>query len=159
VVAVHVVVALLMLLGLAGAVLPALPGAPLILLGAAVHALATGFTPIGWGRLAILAGLAALAYAGAHVGSAVGTRRYGGSRWAIAGALLGALAGLFLGPLGLLVGPVVGAVAAELAHSRDLRHSIRTGVGAGLGLLAGTVAHFALALTMVALFLWWLWRG
>jgi uncharacterized protein YqgC (DUF456 family) len=75
------------------------------------------------------------------------------------GALIGTVAGLFFAPAGLLLGPLVGAVAGELVRSGDVRESLRSGTGAFLGMLTGAVLHFVLALTMVGLFVWWVWRG
>jgi hypothetical protein len=85
----YVLVALLLLAGLAGSVLPLLPGTPLILAGALLHALVTGFEPIGAGRLLVLAGLTALASILDYAAGAAGARRFGGSRWAVVGALCG----------------------------------------------------------------------
>ena len=158
-VAVYVLVGLLMVLGLAGAVLPVLPGPPLILLAALLYAFATDWMPVGMARLAILAVLAALASVAGHLGTVMGAKRAGGSRWAVIGALVGGVVGIFFAPLGLIVGPLAGAIVGELFRTGELRESIRTGVGAALGVLAGTVLQFALALVMVALFLWWIWRG
>lgn len=158
-VAVYVLVGLMMVLGLAGAVVPGLPGAPLILLGALLYAFATDWTPVGIGRLALLTVLTAMASVAAHLGTAMGAKRAGGSRWAVVGALVGGVVGIFFAPLGLIVGPLAGAIAAELFRTGELRESIRSGVGAALGVLAGTVLQFALALVMVALFLWWIWRA
>jgi len=156
---VHVVVGLLMLAGLAGSVLPFLPGPPLIFAGALVYALATDWTPIGIGRLAILGALAVLAYVLGHLASALGAKRFGGSWWAVVGALVGAVIGIFLGPLGLLFGPVLGAVAGEFLKSGDLEASTRSGLGALVGMAIGIAANLGLAIVMVALFLWWAWRG
>ncbi len=156
---VDVVVAILMLAGLVGAILPFLPGAPLIFAGALLYALATDFTPIGAGRLAILAALGVLAWVLEHVAGVVGARRAGGGRAAVVGALLGMLVGVMVAPIGLLVGPMVGAVAAELLTGRAPKASLRSGIGAALGVLTGVVAHFALALVMVGFFVWWVWRG
>jgi uncharacterized protein YqgC (DUF456 family) len=157
--AIHLVVALLMVVGLLGAVVPGLPGTPLILLGAAIHAVTTGFDPIGPWRLALLALLAVISAAAGYLGVVVGTKRAGGSRWAVIGAVVGTLVGLAFAPLGLVVGPLAGAIVAEWLRTGELRDSVRTGIGAALGTIVGTVLHVALALTMVALFLWWIWRG
>ena len=157
-IALYVLVAVLMLLGLAGAILPGLPGPPLILLGALVYAFATHWTPIGPGRLVILAGLGVGAWGAGHVGTAMGAKRAGGSRWAVVGALAGGMVGIFFAPFGLILGPLVGAVAAELFRTGAVRDSIRTGVGAALGVLAGAALQFALSLAMVILFVWWIWR-
>jgi uncharacterized protein YqgC (DUF456 family) len=54
---------------------------------------------------------------------------------------------------------VLGAIAGELTHDRGLADSVRAGVGTLLGLVAGAVAHVAVAAIMVALFAWWVWRG
>jgi uncharacterized protein YqgC (DUF456 family) len=156
---VDIVVAILMLAGLVGAILPFLPGAPLIFAGALLHAVATGFTPIGAGRLAILAALGVLAWALEHVAGVVGARRAGGSRAAVVGAMLGMVVGVMVAPIGLLLGPIIGAIAGELLAGRAPRASVRAGIGAALGALTGVVAHFALALVMVGFFVWWVWRG
>jgi len=157
--AVGVVVAVLMLAGLVGAVVPLLPGTPLVFAGALVYAVATDFAPVGAGRLVILALLAIAGWALEHVAGALGARRAGGSRAAVVGALLGALVGLAFAPLGLLLGPLAGAILGELISGRDPSGSVRTGIGTALGMLGGVVAHFAFALTMVTLFVWWVWRG
>jgi len=156
---VDVIVAVLMLAGLVGAVLPLLPGTPLVFAGALVYAIATGFAPVGAGRLVLLALLAIAGWGLEHVAGALGARRAGGSRAAVVGALLGAVVGLAFAPLGLLLGPLAGAILGELVSGRDPAGSIRTGIGTALGVLGGVVAHFAFALTMVALFVWWVWRG
>jgi uncharacterized protein len=145
--------------GLAGSILPFLPGPPLIVAGALVYAFATNWTPIGIGRLIILGVLAVLAYVLSHVAGALGAKRFGGSWWAVVGALVGAVVGVFYGPFGLLFGPVIGAIAGEFLRSGNLEGSTRSGTGALVGLAAGIVANLGLAIVMVALFLWWVWRG
>jgi uncharacterized protein YqgC (DUF456 family) len=157
--AIDVIVGLLMAVGLVGAVVPLLPGTPLIFVGAAIHAVANDFTPIGAGRLAILGALALAGWAIEHLAGALGARRAGGSRAAVVGAVLGALVGLAFAPAGLLIGPIAGAIAGELMSGRDPAGSVRTGVATALGVVAGVAAHFAFALTMVALFTWWVWRA
>jgi uncharacterized protein len=157
--AVWIIVGLLLAAGLVGSVVPFLPGTPLILAGALVYAFATDWDPVGLGRLMILAGLTALSYVLNYLAGAYGARRYGGSSWAVAGALLGALLGIGLGPVGLLVGPIAGAVAGELLRTGHLERSMRSGVGAVVGVALGIASTFALAVVMVGLFLWWIWRA
>jgi uncharacterized protein len=154
---VNVVVAILMVAGLVGAVVPFVPGAPLIFAGALLYALSTDFTPVGAGRLAILAVLGVLAWALEHLAGVVGARRAGGGRAAVVGAMIGMVVGVMVAPIGLLLGPIVGAVAGELLTGRDPKASVRTGIGTALGVLTGKVAHFTLALVMTALFVWWVW--
>lgn len=156
---VGVVVAALFLAGLVGSVVPWMPGPLFILAGAVVWAFATDFQTLGWGRLAILAALAVLSFLLDFLAGALGARRYGASRWGVVGAMLGAVVGLFLGPLGVIAGCVVGAVVGELARGADLAGGVRSGLGALVGFLAGLVADLVLAITMIALFLYWVWRG
>lgn len=158
-IAVDVIVGLLMLAGLVGAVVPFLPGTPLIFAGALIYAIATDFTPVGAGRLAILAVLAVAGWAVEHIAGALGARRAGGSRAAVIGAILGALVGLAFVPLGLLLGPIAGAIAGEMLSGRDPAGSVRTGLGTAVGVVVGVAAHFTFAVTMVALFAWWVWWG
>jgi uncharacterized protein YqgC (DUF456 family) len=158
-IALYLVVAGLLVVGLVGSVVPVIPGAALILLGAVLYAAGTGFETIGPGRLLILGGLAGLAYALDYLAAALGARRFGGSGLAIAGALLGALVGVFFGLVGLILGPVIGAVAGEAIRSRRLDASVKSGIGTVVGMVLGTLAKFCLALIMVALFLWWVAAG
>ena len=153
--AIWLVVAVLLVLGLAGTVVPFLPGTPLIVAGALVHAIAYDWTPITPLRLGVLAVLAVLGYLLHYAAGALGARHAGGSRWAVAGAIVGGVVGLFLGIPGLLLGPPLGAIAGELLRGGNLQTSVRTGIAAFLGMLAGAVANFAIGVTMVGLFLWW----
>ncbi len=157
--AVGIVVGLLFLTGLVGSLVPWLPGPLFILAGAVLWAFATEFVEIGIGRLVFLGALALLTFLMNFVAGAVGTRRYGGSRWGVVGAVVGAVIGLFFGPLGLLAGPVAGAIAGEMLRGADIEGSVRSGLGALVGLLAGMVADFVISLVMVGLFLWWTWRA
>ena len=154
-----VVVTVLMVAGLVGAVVPLIPGTPLIFAGALIHAIATDFTPVGAGRLGILFVLGVSGWAIEHIAGALGARRAGGGRAAVVGALVGAVVGLAFAPLGLLLGPIAGAIGGELLSGRDPAGSVRTGIGTAVGIVLGVAAHVAFAVTMVTLFVWWVWRG
>jgi uncharacterized protein YqgC (DUF456 family) len=153
------IVLTLMVLGLAGTVIPFLPGTPLIFLGALIYAIATDWTPIGGGRLIVLGLIGALGYVMPHLAAAIGARRGGGSRWAVGGAIVGGFVGMFAGIPGLLVGPLLGAIIGELLNSGHLASSIQTGVTTFIGMVAGAVANVALAVMMIGLFLLWIARG
>jgi hypothetical protein len=157
--AVGIVVGLLFVAGLVGSVVPWMPGPLFILAGAILWAFATDFQTLGWGRLAILTTLAVLSFLLDFLAGALGARRYGASRYGVVGAIAGAIVGLFLGPLGLILGCVVGAVAGELLRGAGLEGSVRSGLGALVGLLAGLVAVLVVSITMIGLFLYWVWRG
>ena len=146
--------ALLVLLGIAGLVLPALPGAPLLFAGFLLAAWAEGFAYVGGGTLALLGALAVLAYLVDFAAGAFGAKRFGASRAGVAGAALGALLGLFFGLPGVLLGPFAGAVAGELLVARRKpAEAGRAGVGATLGLALGAAAKLALGFTMLGIFL------
>ena len=143
----------LVLAGLAGLVLPALPGAPLLFLGLVAAAWAENFAYIGWGTLTVLGGLAVLTYAVDFAAGAFGARRFGATNRAVVGAALGTLLGLFFGLPGVLLGPFVGAVTGELTGNRDLHRAGMAGFGATLGLALGAAAKIALAFAMLGIFL------
>ena len=157
--AVYAIVALLMLAGLVGSVVPFLPATPLVFAGALLHAFATDWDPIGPGRLAVLGAIAAAGWLLQQLAGALGARHYGGTRAAVAGALIGTVVGLFTAPIGLLLGPIVGAIAGELLATGRLRDSVQSGLGALIGLAAGAVTNLVASLAMIVLFLWWVWRG
>jgi uncharacterized protein YqgC (DUF456 family) len=144
--------ALLLLCGLAGTLLPLLPGTTLIFAGVVLHRLmlpaTISWAMVGWiGSLWILSLLIDLA------GVLIGTRLGGGSKWGMAGAGGGAAVGAFVSLPALLLGTVLGAILAEkLIQRRDLRATLLAGLGAGLGFLAGLVGRVACALAMLSLF-------
>jgi hypothetical protein len=145
--------ALLILLGIVGLLLPALPGTPLLLAGLVLAAWAEGFAYVGWGTLALIGAIAFLGYFIDFAAGAFGAKRFGASKAGMAGAVVGALIGLFFGLPGVLLGPFVGAVAGELLARRDARAASRAGFGAALGLALGAAAKLALAFTMIGIFL------
>ena len=148
----YTLAAVLVLVGLAGVVLPALPGLPLVFAGMLLAAWAGDFERIGAVPLVVLGVLTLLSLVADFIATAAGAKRVGAGPLAIWGAALGTLAGLFFGPLGLLAGPFLGAMAGELWHTRTLRRATHVGLATWLGLLLGTVLKLALAFAMVGLF-------
>jgi uncharacterized protein len=138
--------------GIAGTVVPLLPGAPLVFLGLLLAAWIDDFHRVGWVTLTLLALLTLLAYAVELWATRHGARRMGASGWALLGAFLGGIAGLFFALPGLVLGPFVGAVAGEYLARRDLRQAGRAGLGTWLGLLLSTAGRLVVVLLMLALF-------
>jgi uncharacterized protein YqgC (DUF456 family) len=139
----------LIAIGAIGLLLPILPGAPLIFIGALLAAWAENFQYIGPWSLGLLGALTALAVVVDFIAGAFGARRYGASARAVTGATLGAIVGLFFGIVGVLVGPFIGAVVGELTVRRNLAAAGRAGVGAAVGLALGTAAKLAIAFAMI----------
>lgn len=143
---------LLVLAGLAGAVLPAVPGAPLVFGGLLLAAWIDGFAKVGWFPLVVIGLLAALTFVVDLGATALGARRVGASPLALVGAAVGTVAGLFFGFVGVLVGPFAGAALGEYAARRDLRQAGKVGLGTWLGIVLGSAAKIALLLAMVGVF-------
>jgi len=139
--------------GLAGLLLPLLPGAPLLFLGLLLGAWAEDFRYVGFWTLLILVGMAALTYVAEFFASILGVKKYGGSRRAMAGAALGGIVGIFLGIPGILLGPFVGAVLGELSLQRGMNEASRAGFGTVVGLAIGVAGKLAIGIAMIGLFL------
>lgn len=143
----------LVLVGLAGIVLPALPGTLLVFAGLALGAWIDDFTRVGWFALGAIAVLAVLAWLMDYVSAMLGARRTGASRQAVIGAAIGTVAGIFLGIVGVLFMPLVGAAAGEYMARRNHQQAVRVGISTWIGLMAGMLAKFVLAFMMIGIFL------
>lgn len=151
----YVLAVILVIVGIAGTVLPALPGMPLVFGGLLLAAWADGFHHVGGWTLGLLAVLTLASFAVDLLATAMGAKRVGASRLALLGATIGTFAGLFAGFIGIFVGPFVGAVAGEMIHRRrlqDVGHATRVGVGTWVGLLLGTILKLVIAFAMLGLF-------
>ena len=156
--ALYFLAVLLIVIGLAGTVLPALPGLPLMFAGMLLAAWVGDFQQIGIATVVLLGLLTLLSLGIDFWATAVGAKRVGASRKAIVGAVIGTVAGLFFGPIGIFVGPFAGALAGELLHRRrmgrsDLGDAARIGFGTWLGVVFGVVLKLTLAFAMIGLFL------
>ena len=144
----------LVALGIAGLVVPALPGALFLVLGVVLIAWAEGFERIGWPTIVIAAVLAALMTIVDWVASLLGAKKMGASAWGLVGAGLGLVLGMFFGLPGILLGPPVGAFALEFAKDPAFKRAARAGAGVALGFLLGTAGKLALAAVLVGVLAW-----
>ncbi len=142
-----------MLAGLAGTVLPALPGIPLIFGGVLLAAWIEDFQRIGGWTIGVLAVLAVIGLAIDYVAAAASARRAGASRQGVIGAAVGTVAGIFTGLWGLVFMPLVGAAIGEFIAQRDALRAGKVGIATWLGLLVGTAAKIAIAFTMIGVFM------
>lgn len=148
-----VLAAILVVAGLAGLVLPAVPGPPLIFAGLFLAAWAEDFAYVGTGTLIILGVLALLTYAVDLWATMFGAKKFGASKRAVIGAVIGSIVGLFLGLPGVIFGPFIGAVLGELSARRSLHEAARAGIGATIGLAIGVAVKMALAFSMIGIFI------
>lgn len=142
----------LIVLGLAGTVLPALPGTAFVLAGIVLGAWIDDFTRVGPVTVGIVAVLAVVAWVLDYVAGLLGAQKAGASRQALVGAVVGTVAGLFMGLVGVLFMPLVGAAVGEYLARRDERRAVHVGVATWLGLMAGLIAKVVIAFVMVGLF-------
>lgn len=143
----------LVLVGIAGTVLPALPGAVLVFAGLLLGAWIDGFARVPVWVVAVLGVLTVLAWLTDYVAAALGAKRVGASPQALVGAALGTLAGVFTGFVGLLFLPLAGAALGQYLARPDLRHAGRVGIATWIGMLVGTAVKIALVFAMVGVFL------
>jgi uncharacterized protein YqgC (DUF456 family) len=151
----------LIVIGIAGTVLPALPGTVMVLAGIVWGAWIDDFTRVPVWLIVVCAVLAALAWATDYVAAMMGAKRVRASGWAIAGAAAGTVAGIFTGFIGLLFMPLVGAMAGEWWALRrqaagDLaangKRAFEVGFATWLGMMIGTAVKLALVFVMVGAF-------
>ena len=143
---------LLVLVGVSGSVLPALPGVPLVFAGLLLAAWIDGFEKVGWLPLVLLGRMTVLSFVIDFAASVLGAKRVGATPLAIAGAAIGAVGGIFFGLPGLILGPFAGAVIGELISHGKVQQATRAGVATWMGLLFGTLAKLALVFSMLGLF-------
>lgn len=151
-IALYLLAAALIIGGLIGSVIPALPGLPMIFGGIWLVAAVDGYRHIGLWWLLLIGGFGAAGVIIEFIASTLGAKRVGASRLALWGASLGTLAGMFFGIPGLLLGPFIGALLGEMASGTSVLRSAHVGVGTWIGLLFGTLLKLVISFVMVGLF-------
>jgi hypothetical protein len=150
--------AFLILLGLAGCILPVLPGPPLSFIGLFLLALVKHFSAPLTPTVIILMAVITLAVTiGDYVIPLWGARRYGASKWGIWGSVLGMVIGIFFSPFGMLLGAFIGAVAVEWLVQKEKGRAIKAGWGVFIGSLVGTALKLGASGMMVYYFIRGLW--
>jgi len=148
----YVLAALLMIGGLAGNILPALPGIPMIFGGIWLAAAVDQYRHLGMWWLVVIGVLGGIGVALDFVAASLGAKRVGASRRAIWGAGAGTVIGMFFGLAGLIAGPFLGALAGELASGNSVLRSAHVGLATWLGLLFGTFVKLVISFVMIGLF-------
>ncbi len=150
--AVWVLSVVCIVVGMAGTLLPGLPGAPLVFGGMVLAAWADGFQNVGAPTLLVLAALTVLAFLTDFIAAGLGAKKAGASRKALIGAAIGTVVGLFFGVVGIFIGPFIGAAVGEYLDRRELLRAGRVGVWTWLGLVFGSLVKLVLAFSMVGIF-------
>ena len=164
---------LVMVVGVVGAVVPAMPGITLIVGAIAVWGLVAGFVGLKWALGVAIAALI-LSFAIDYLAGVLGAQRVGASSWGQIGAFVGMFLGLFgllpllptgIPLLGLLVGTVLGAFIGEFLHRRELKllqrmkQSAKVGLAIVVGTIVGNILQGVLALVSLIVFLVTTWPG
>ncbi len=144
--------AILILIGLAGTVLPVLPGTLLVWAGIVLGAWIDDFTRVGMVAVAVISALAVLAWALDYVAGLLGARKAGASRLALLGAAVGTVLGLFMGLVGVFFMPLIGAAVGEYLARKDQVRAVKVGVATWIGIMLGLIAKVGLAFSMVGIF-------
>jgi hypothetical protein len=143
----------IMLVGLAGCVVPAIPGLPIIWLGALFYAWQTSFQVFGWPLLILLFVLMLVGTTSGIWMSTLGARRGGASLWSSALGLLLGVVGLFLFTLpGMIIGSLLGVMLGELIRHGDWRRMLSASRGYIVSWALSVVVEGAIGVLMIVLF-------
>lgn len=151
-IAIYIVTGLLMLVGLVGCIVPALPGPPLSYLGLIL----LKFTPLGdeivtW-ELVITGLVVAIVVIIDYITPIIGAKKFGGTKYGNWGCAIGAIVGLFFPPFGIILGPFLGAVIGELIGKKEFKDALKAGFGAFIGFLFGFLLKMAVCLYLTVRF-------
>lgn len=142
----------LIAIGVAGTILPILPGLPVVFAGMVLAAWIDDFQRVGYFTLAALGAITLLSVAIDMLSGVIGARKFGASRAAVIGAAIGTFVGLFLGIPGLILGPFVGALVGELSARRDMMRAGKVAFGTWLGMIVAAVVKLSLVFAMLSIF-------
>ncbi len=150
-----ILVTVFFLAGLFGSIFPAVPGPPLVFIGALLYAILTGFAEVGWPVLLVLGVIAAFSQLFDYLASAYGVKKLGGSNWAVWGSIIGGVLGFLIFNLpGMVLGLFGGAFLMEWwKGDKNFLASLKIGGGSLLGLLGGALMKLIFALIMIGIFL------
>jgi len=143
----------LIVVGVAGTILPAVPGAVMVFGGIVLAASIDHFARVPVWLLVVFAVLTAISWAVDYFAAVAGARKVGASPRALLGAAVGTLAGIFTGLWGLLFMPLLGAAIGEFIAQRDLLRAGKVGLSTWIGMLVGTAVKVAIVFAMVGAFI------
>lgn len=143
----------LIVVGVVGTVVPALPGTALVFGGMVLGAWIDGFTKVTTLTLVVLGVLTVITWIVDYVSGVLGAKRVKASREAVIGALIGTLVGVFTGLWGLLFMPLVGAAIGEYLAIRDWARASHVGVSTWIGIMLGTAVKIAITFAMIGIFI------
>ena len=153
-----IIIALLfMLLGIIGSFLPILPGPITSWLGLLI-AHFTNAIPMNKSFLITTLIIALFIWLLDYIIPAMGTKRFGGTRYGMIGTFIGLIIGLIAPiPGGIIIGPFVGALIGELINKSDSKTAVKAAFGSFIGFITSTFIKFIVAIIYLGLFVGILW--
>ena len=145
-------VVVLIVAGVAGTLLPALPGSALVFGGLLLGAWIDDFTRVSGVTVAVLGVLTVISWVVDYLSGLLGAKKVGATRQAVIGAAIGTLVGVFTGLWGLIFMPLVGAAIGEYLAIRDTVRAGRVGVATWIGMVIGAVVKIAITFLMIGVF-------
>ena len=139
------------LVGLAGTIIPALPGIPMIFAGAWLIAYMEDYMYFGWGTLIALGVLTVISIIIDWVSQSMGAQKAGATKLGLTGAFLGTIVGIPFGLVGIFLFPVIGAFVGEMIGHRDMRKAGKVSWATWIGMIAGIAAKLAIAFIMIGI--------
>ena len=127
----------LVLAGIAGSLLPLLPGPPIAYAGLLLQQLRPE-PPFSTNFMLILATVVVITLVLDYLIPVWGTKKFGGTKYGVWGCTLGFIAAFWLGPWGVIIGPFAGAFIGEMIAKQDSRHAFKAALGAFVGFLLGS---------------------
>ncbi len=150
---------LFVLAGIAGSILPALPGPPLSWIGLLIL-YTTPQMPFNYATLGITFIIALLIVILDYVIPAQGTKRFGGSKYGIWGTNIGLVVGIFAPiPLGFIIGPFLGAFIGELIYDQNnSKRALEAATGSLIGFLASSFIKFVFCMILLGIYIHTVWK-
>lgn len=153
-----VIATLLMLLGIIGSFLPIIPGPLTSWVGLLIVHVSEA-VPMNKSFLVITFIIALLIWVLDYIIPAIGTKRFGGTKYGMIGTSIGLIVGLIAPiPGGIIVGPFLGALIGELLHKNDTKIAIRAAFGSFIGFLTSTFIKFMVAIIYLGLYIGIIWE-
>jgi uncharacterized protein YqgC (DUF456 family) len=152
-----VIATLFMLIGIIGSFLPVLPGPFTSWLGLLILHF-TDAIPMNWTFLIITLVIALVIWLLDYIIPAMGTKKFGGSKYGMIGTSIGLIIGL-LAPIpgGIIIGPFVGAYIGERLNKSDSKIALKAAFGSFLGFLTSTFIKFIVAVIYFGLYIVKVW--
>jgi hypothetical protein len=152
---------LFMLLGIIGSFLPILPGPFTSWIGLLILHF-TDAVPKNWTFLIVTLIIAILIWLIDYIIPAIGTKKFGGSRAGMFGAIVGLLVAIFfpiLGFFGIIIWPFIGALVGELINRSDSNTAMKAAFGSLIGFITGTLLKFVVSVIYLGLFIMDVWAN